>query len=97
MSGYNDEFKIAKDTRSNAEENDRQAEHDGQGQLDEAALEATKGRLQQRWLSDHPGKTAEDFDTTAWPGLREKLLNEGREAVLEGEIDRQRQQSEHTQ
>lgn len=94
MSGYNDEFEIAKKARANIDEDGVHADRDAQ---DEAALAATKGRLQQRWLIDHPDKTSEDFDTIAWPGLREKLLNEGREAVLDGEIDRQRQQSEHTQ
>lgn len=66
MSGHNDEFEVVKKAHPDSGK---------PGIQDDDDVTATKERLRQEWLSDHPDKTAEDFDATAWPELREKLLD----------------------
>lgn len=39
-------------------------------------LEPRKQILLREWLAGHPGKTSGDFDSLAWPHLRENLIAE---------------------
>lgn len=43
----------------------------------EAELAPEKTRLQRRWLVDHPDHTAADFESRAWPLLRQNLVEGG--------------------
>jgi predicted DCC family thiol-disulfide oxidoreductase YuxK len=56
----------------------------------DAALAPVKATEQRRWLAEHPGHTAADFERDAWPHLRANLDEQGRADTVEAEKARLR-------
>ncbi len=46
-------------------------------------LEPQKQTLRRQWLVDHPGKTSAQFESGAWPLLRENLITERTQRAYE--------------
>ena len=69
---------------------ERQAQQDRRAAAVEAELAPVKARAKRQWLFDHPDKTESDFDTQAWPLLKENILEDRKEAVFQNEIAHQR-------
>lgn len=49
-------------------------------------LEPRKQVLMRDWLANQPGKTSTDFEKTAWPHLRENLIEERSELARQNTI-----------
>ena len=50
-------------------------------------LEPRKQTLKREWLASHPGKTEKDFESHAWPLLRDNLIAERRESQYRATLD----------
>ena len=49
-------------------------------------LEPQKQILMREWIANHPGKTKDDFDKTAWLHLRQNLIEQSRADALDAHI-----------
>jgi hypothetical protein len=52
-------------------------------------LEPQKQTLMREWLANHPDKTAEDFNKSAWIHLRENLIGQEKANALDADIKAQ--------
>lgn len=62
---------------------EKQREHDAR--IDRQ-IEPQKQMLKRDWLANHPGKTADDFDKSAWVHLRTNIIEQGKTDALEADI-----------
>ncbi len=65
---------------------EKQREHDAQ--ID-SELEPQKQTLMREWLANHPGKTKDDFNKSAWIHLRQNLVEQRNNDVMNAEMQKQ--------
>jgi len=82
----NNEARARYNTKLEAERAAKKADADAQI---EAALAPEKRRLQNEWMVNHPDKTAEDFNKSAWIHLRENLIEQRKNEAMNAEIQLQ--------
>ncbi len=53
-------------------------------------LEPQKQTLMRDWLANHPGKTAADFEKNAWTLLRQNLVEQRENEIMQATIESQK-------
>ena len=80
MKRKNDEARAAYKAQLQAEKDRRAAAQESE--IDRQ-LAPVKEREKRRWLAEHPGHSAEDFERRAWPKLRANLVEDRQRKIDE--------------